>query len=41
MDPALHGLDLFWSALRGATPALAPGAMAQLGLIGDWLQATA
>jgi hypothetical protein len=30
----LHGLKLFWEAIRGATPALAPGAMAQLGLLG-------
>jgi hypothetical protein len=33
-DPALTGLSLIWKALRGATPALAPGAMAQLGLLG-------
>lgn len=33
-DPALRGLALFWQAIRGATPALAPGAMAQLGLVG-------
>jgi hypothetical protein len=33
-DPRLHGLPLFWDALRGATPSLAPGAMAQLGLLG-------
>jgi hypothetical protein len=30
----LRGIALFWKALRGATPALAPGAMAQLGLLG-------
>lgn len=30
----LRGFALFWKALRGATPALAPGAMAQLGLLG-------
>ena len=30
----LHGWKLFWKAIRGATPALAPGAMAQLGLLG-------
>ena len=30
----LHGWTLFWEAIRGATPALAPGAMAQLGLLG-------
>ena len=33
-DPSLSGLGLIWKALRGATPALAPGAMAQLGLLG-------
>ena len=34
MDPGLRGLALVWSALRGATPALAPGSLAHLGLIG-------
>lgn len=33
-EPSLGGLALLWEALRGATPALAPGAMAQLGLVG-------
>ncbi|MDB4880271.1 MAG: hypothetical protein JWL60_1717 [Gemmatimonadetes bacterium] len=33
-DPALSGMALVWKVLRGATPALAPGAMAQLGLLG-------
>lgn len=33
-EPLLRGLALFWEAARGATPALAPGAMAQLGLLG-------
>lgn len=33
-DPALTGASLIWKALRGATPALAPGALAQLGLLG-------
>lgn len=33
-DPALAGANLIWKALRGATPALAPGALAQLGLLG-------
>jgi hypothetical protein len=33
-DPELTGLALIWKCLRGATPALAPGAMAQLGLLG-------
>lgn len=33
-DASLHGLPLLWEALRGATPALAPGALAQLGLLG-------
>jgi hypothetical protein len=32
--PGLAGWELFWAALRGATPSLAPGAMTQLGLIG-------
>lgn len=30
----LSGLALFWEVLRGATPALAPGALAQVGLLG-------
>lgn len=34
MQPSAHGLDLIWKSLTGATPALAPGAMAQLGLLG-------
>jgi hypothetical protein len=34
MDSTLAGFPLVWSALRGATPALAPGALAQLGLLG-------
>ncbi|MEO6527674.1 MAG: hypothetical protein ABIP93_13670 [Gemmatimonadaceae bacterium] len=33
-EPLRHGLDLFWEAVRGATPALAPGALSQLGLLG-------
>jgi hypothetical protein len=33
-DPSLSGANLMWKALRGATPALAPGALAQLGLLG-------
>lgn len=33
-DPAIGGLRLVWEALTGATPALAPGSMALLGLIG-------
>ena len=33
-DPLLRGVALLWEAARGATPALAPGAMAQLGLLG-------
>ena len=33
-DPSRSGLVLFWEAIRGATPALAPGALAQLGLLG-------
>jgi hypothetical protein len=33
-DPSLTGTGLLWKALRGATPALAPGALAQIGLLG-------
>lgn len=33
-DASLRGLPLLWEALQGATPALAPGALAQLGLLG-------
>ena len=33
-DSSLGGLALFWESLRGATPALAPGALFQLGLLG-------
>jgi hypothetical protein len=33
-DTSLRGFPLFWEALQGATPALAPGALAQLGLLG-------
>jgi hypothetical protein len=33
-DASLHGLRLFWEAIRGATPSLAPGALSQLGLLG-------
>ncbi len=34
MYPTLKGLELFWEAIKGATPALAPGTMIQLGLLG-------
>jgi hypothetical protein len=34
MSPALHGWELFKKAMMGATPALAPGTMFQLGLVG-------
>ena len=34
MQPSAGGWPLIWAALKGATPALAPGAMVQLGLIG-------
>jgi hypothetical protein len=34
MEPSVSGWPLIWAALRGATPALAPGTMVQLGLIG-------
>lgn len=33
MEPSIHGWALASAALRGATPALAPGLMAQLGLL--------
>jgi hypothetical protein len=33
-DETLTGWPLVWKILRGATPLLAPGAMAQLGLLG-------
>jgi hypothetical protein len=33
-NSSLSGTSLWWKALRGATPALAPGALAQLGLLG-------
>ena len=33
-DDTLSGWPLIWKILRGATPLLAPGAMAQLGLLG-------
>jgi hypothetical protein len=33
-NPSISGTALIWKALRGATPALAPGALAQLGLLG-------
>lgn len=33
-NPSLGKLALAWKALRGATPALAPGALAQVGLLG-------
>ena len=34
MDGTMRGWPLVWHALRGATPALAPGALVQLGLLG-------
>jgi hypothetical protein len=33
-QPSIGGLPLFWEAIRGATPALAPGTMIQLALVG-------
>jgi len=32
--PSMVGFELFWKAITGATPALAPGALVLLGLIG-------
>lgn len=34
MYPSLKGLPLFWKALKGATPVLAPGTMIGFGLLG-------
>lgn len=34
MYPDIEGFKLLWEALKGATPALAPGTMTQLGLLG-------
>ncbi|MDH3733162.1 MAG: hypothetical protein OEU54_06485 [Gemmatimonadota bacterium] len=34
MRSSMAGLDLVWNSLTGATPALAPGGMIPLGLIG-------
>jgi hypothetical protein len=34
MEPELAGRTLIWKALTGATPALAPGTLALLGLVG-------
>lgn len=34
MNPAAGGSELVWNSLTGAMPALAPGTMLQLGLIG-------
>lgn len=39
IDPALAGFDLFWKVVQAkAPPALAPGVMVQLGMLG-WLYA--
>lgn len=34
LNPGLHGVALAWEAVRGATPTLAAGALAQLGVLG-------
>ena len=34
MYPSRRGWELFWESLKGATPALAPGMMLHLGLLG-------
>jgi hypothetical protein len=34
MNAAISGRELIWRSLKGAVPALAPGALAQLGLVG-------
>ncbi len=33
-EPLRRGVALFWEAIRGATPALAPASLSQLGLLG-------
>lgn len=34
MYPSLAGFELLWKSLKGATPALAPGTMMAIGMIG-------
>lgn len=34
MYPAMHGTELVWETLKGATPVLAPGTMIATGLLG-------
>ena len=34
MYPSIRGFELFWKSMMGATPALAPGTMTLLGLLG-------
>jgi hypothetical protein len=34
VTPEMRGVSLFWKAMTGATPALAPGSMIQIGLVG-------
>lgn len=34
LHATMRGFELVWEALKGATPALAPGTMIQLGLVG-------
>ena len=34
MDADIGGWELIWESLKGATPALAPGMLAQIGLLG-------
>lgn len=34
MYPAMHGTELVWETLKGATPVLAPGTMVATGLLG-------
>ena len=34
LHPSVKGFELFWDAVKGATPVLAPGAMVGLGLTG-------
>jgi hypothetical protein len=34
VEPEMEGWELFWKSMTGATPALAPGSLVQIGLVG-------
>jgi hypothetical protein len=34
LNPDIAGIELFWESMKGATPALAPGTMILLGVLG-------